>query len=242
MKKKLFVAIMLIIALIGNAFAQERTITGTVSAADGSTLPGVNLVVKGNTSIGTITDANGQYSITVPSDAQVLEFSYIGMETQEVTIGSSSVIDVTMVSYVTEVGEVVVTAFGIERETKALGFSAQALEADNLTAARELNIASYLAGKIAGVQVSSTSSGTGGSTVVTIRGNSSLSGSNLPLYVVDGVPITNRGMSSQGMWGEIDHGDGIGGINPEDVESMTVLKGPNASALYGSRGANGVIL
>ncbi len=242
MKKRYFVTIMLIFALIGSVFAQERTITGKITSSEnGLDLPGVTVVVKG-TSIGVITSADGQYSITVPSDAEALVFTFVGMKDQEFTIGNSTTINVEMVPTLLELEQVVVTAFGIERKTKALGFSAQVLEAENLTAARELNIASYLTGKVAGVQVSTTSSGTGGSSVVTIRGNNSLSGSNQPLYVIDGVPITNRGMSSGGMWGEIDYGDGIGGINPEDVESMTVLKGPNASALYGSRGANGVIL
>ena len=233
MKKKLFVAFMFIFVLFGSAFAQERTITGTVnSAADGSSLPGVNVVVKG-TSIGTITDANGRYSITVPSDAQTLAFSFVGMQTQEVNIGNSTVIDISMEVGVEALDEVIVTSLGIEREKKALGFSAQELEQEDLSSARELNVAHYLRGKVAGVQVANTSSGSGGSSVVTIRGNSSLTGSNQPLYVVDGVPITNYGHETGGMWGDQDYGDGIGAINPEDVESMTVLKGPNASALYG---------
>ncbi|RLD33972.1 MAG: SusC/RagA family TonB-linked outer membrane protein, partial [Bacteroidetes bacterium] len=242
MKKNLFVAFMLIFALIGSAFAQERTITGTVnSAEDGQSLPGVNVLVKG-TSIGTITDANGKYSITVPSDAQTLEFSFVGMRLHVATIENSTVIDVSMEVAIESLEEVIVTSLGIEREKKALGFSAQKMKQEDLTAARELNVANYLRGKVAGVQVASTSSGTGGSSVVTIRGNSSITGNNQPLYVVDGIPIVNRNHSSGGMWGDQDYGDGIGGINPEDVETMTVLKGPNASALYGSRGANGVIL
>ena len=242
MKKKLFVTFMLIFALIGSAFAQERTITGTINSdADGLSLPGVNVVVKG-TSIGTITDANGRYSITVSSDAQTLEFSFVGMQTQEVTIGNSTVIDISMIVAVEALDEVVVTSLGIEREKKALGFSVQELEQEEMSSARELSVAHYLRGRVAGVQVANTSSGSGGSSVVTIRGNSSLTGTNQPLYVVDGVPITNINHSGGGMWGDQDYGDGIGAINPEDVESMTVLKGPNASALYGARGANGVIL
>lgn len=242
MKKNLFVSFMLVFALIVSAFAQERTITGTVnSAEDGLSLPGVNVLVKG-TSIGTITDANGKYSIIVPSDAQTLEFSFVGMRLYIATIGNSTVIDVSMLVAIESLEEVVVTSLGIERKKKALGFSAQKMEQEDMTAARELNVANYLTGKIAGVQVSGTSSGTGGSTVVTIRGNNSITGNNQPMYVVDGVPITNYNHAGGGMWGDQDYGDGIGGINPEDVESMTVLKGPNASALYGSRGANGVIL
>ncbi len=242
MKKNLLVSFMLIFALIGSAFAQERTITGTVnSAEDGLSLPGVNVLVKG-TNIGTITDVNGKYSITVPQDAQTLEFSFVGMRLHIATIGNSTAIDVSMRVAIESLEEVIVTSLGIEREKKALGFSAQKMKQEDMTAARELNVANYLRGKVAGVQVASTSSGTGGSSVVTIRGNSSITGNNQPLYVVDGIPIVNQNHSSGGMWGDQDYGDGIGGINPEDVETMTVLKGPNASALYGSRGANGVIL
>ena len=196
MKKRYFVTVMLIFALIGSAFAQERTITGKITSAEnGLGLPGVTVMVKG-TSIGVITNADGQYSITVPSDAETLVFTFVGMEDQEFAIGNSTTINAEMVPDLLELEQVVVTAFGIERQTKALGFSAQVLEAENLTASREDNLASYLTGKVAGVQVSSTSSGTGGSSVVAIRGNNSLSGSNQPLYVVDGVPITNRGIGS----------------------------------------------
>ena len=223
---------------------QERNIQGVVSDEAGNPLPGVNVIVKG-TSIGTITDANGHYFITVPLDAQTLEFSFIGMQTQEVTIGNSTVIDVSMQIAMEGLEEVIVTALGIERKEKALGFSAQSLDSEQLTAARELSITGYLTAKVAGVQVAKTAAGTGGSSTVTIRGISSISGSNQPLYVIDGVPIINQpkdGSGDAGMWGDNDYGDGIGDINPEDVESISVLKGPNASALYGSRGANGVII
>jgi TonB-linked SusC/RagA family outer membrane protein len=241
MKKKLWIAGILIFAIAISMNAQQRTITGLATSIDGTSLPGVNVLVKG-TSIGTITNAEGKYSITVPPDAKTLVFSFVGMEKQEIPIGNSSVINVSMEISTAALNEVVVTAFGIERKTKALGFSAQEVKQEDLADAREISVINNLKGKIAGVQVSSTSSGSGGSSVVTIRGNSSITGNNQPLYVVDGIPITNRGHSSGGLWGDQDYGDGIGGINPEDVESMTVLKGPNASALYGSRGANGVIL
>ena len=137
---------------------------------------------------------------------------------------------------------VIVTALGIEKKKKTLAYSVQELGLKDLSDARETNITNFLTGKIAGVQVSNTAGAAGGSTVVTIRGNSSIAGNNQPLYVVDGVPVTNYGHESGGLWVDQDYGDGIGDINPEDVESMTVLKGPNASAFYGSRGANGVIL
>lgn len=245
MKKNLLFTIILSLALLGSVMAQTRTITGTVtSAEDGESLPGANVVVVDLT-IGTITGVNGEYSIEVPSDAQSLEFSYVGMQNQIIPIGNRTVIDVALELSTVALDEVVVTALGIERQEKALGFAAQKLDAEELIGSRELNITQYLTGKVAGVQVAQTAAGIGGSTSVTIRGNSSLTGSNQPLYVVDGVPIINVPKDASrdgGMWGDNDYGDGIGDINPEDVESVNVLKGPNASALYGSRGANGVIL
>jgi TonB-linked SusC/RagA family outer membrane protein len=243
MKKNLLVTIVLLLTLLGSVLAQTRTITGTVtSAEDGESLPGVNVVVTDLT-IGTITGINGEYSIEVPPEAQSLEFSYVGFETQTIAIGNQTVIDVALVVSAIALEEVVVTSLGIEREKKALGFAAQELGEEELSAARELSVTRYLTGKVAGVQVTNTAAGTGGSSNVTIRGNSSITGSNQPLYVVDGVPIINQPLGAgRGNWGESDYGDGIGDINPEDIESVNVLKGPNASALYGSRGANGVIV
>ncbi|MCK5277383.1 MAG: TonB-dependent receptor plug domain-containing protein, partial [Cyclobacteriaceae bacterium] len=221
---------------------QGITITGrATSSEDNSGLPGVNVIVKG-TPKGTVTDVEGNYTLEVPDENSILVFSSVGYVTEEIAVGGRSVIDIVMATDVTSLSEIVVTAFGIEREKKALGYSAQELEGEELSAAREINIANYLTGKVAGVQVSNSSSGTGGSTTVTIRGNSSLTGNNQPLYVVDGIPIINQGHSNGGLWGDNDYGDGVGNINPEDVESISVLKGPNASSLYGSRGANGVIL
>jgi TonB-linked SusC/RagA family outer membrane protein len=244
MKKNLLVTIILLITLLGSAMAQTRTITGTVtSAEDGESLPGANVVVVGLT-VGTITGVNGEYSIAVPAEAQSLEFSYVGMETQIIPIDNRTVIDVALVISSVALEEVVVTALGIERQTKALGYAQQKLPEDAISGNRELNLLNLLTAKVSGVRVSKTSSGTGGSTAITIRGAKSLLGNNQPLFVVDGVPITNIGHSQTGtgVWDDIDLGDGMGDINPEDVESMSVLKGPNASALYGSRGANGVIL
>ena len=221
---------------------QEFEVSGKVTNSDdGQGLPGVNVIIKG-TSTGVVTDMDGNFRLKVPDRNAVLVISYVGYSTQEIKVGNQSVINVVLTPDVTNLSEVVVTAFGIEREKKALGYAAQEIEGEELSGARELNVANYLTGKVAGVQVSNTAAGTGGSTTVTIRGNSSLSGNNQPLYVVDGVPIINLGHAAGGMWGDNDYGDGIGNINPEDVESITVLKGPNASALYGSRGANGVIV
>ncbi len=224
---------------------QGITVTGKVtSAEDSEGLPGVNVTIKGTTQ-GSVTDVEGNYKLDVPDENSVLVFSSVGYLSEEFIVGTQSMINLAMSPDVTALSEIIVTAFGIEREKKALGYAAQELEGDDMTSAREVNVANYLTGKIAGVQVSNgASGGMGGSTNVTIRGNSSLTGSNQPLYVIDGVPITNRGNSNpdNGIFGGNDYGDGIGSINPDDVESMTVLKGPAASALYGARGANGVIV
>ena len=242
MKKRFFVAIMLIFAMVGSSFAQERTLTGTVtSAEDGLSLPGVSVVVKG-TSIGTMTNASGQYTITVPADAQTLVFSFVGMQTQEVVIGSSSVIDVVLQVSVEELEEVVVTALGITKDEKSLGYSVSEVSGGNFVEARETNIANSLVGRVAGVNVSKQSTGPAGSSRVVIRGNTSITGNNQPLYVVDGVPIDNTQLGAAGMWGGSDRGDGISSLNPDDIESLSVLKGGSAAALYGSRASNGVIL
>jgi len=243
MRKGLLLTLTLLLTFMGSVFAQERTITGTVTGADdGSPLPGVNILVSGTTNVGTVSDVNGKFTIRVPSGYEALEFSYIGMTSQTIQLGPSNVIDVSLATSAAMLEEVVVTALGIQKQVKALGYSQQELGSDELSASRESNLNNFLTAKVAGVQVSKTSSGTGGSSSITIRGAKSLLGNNQPLYVVDGVPITNIGHSQGGAWDGNDLGDGIGDINPEDVESMTVLKGPNASALYGARGSNGVIL
>jgi TonB-linked SusC/RagA family outer membrane protein len=242
MRKKVFLTLTLFLVVLGSVFAQERTVTGTItSAEDGSPMPGVNILVPG-TIVGTISDSRGMYTIRVPSGSETLEFTFIGMKPRTVPIGTSNVINISMEVSSEMLEEVVVTALGIQKSAKALGYSQQEVSTAQLTAARETNLTSFLTAKVAGVQVTKTSSGTGGSAAITIRGAKSLLGNNQPLYVIDGVPVTNEGHRSGGTWGDYDLGDGIGDINPEDVESMTVLKGPNASALYGARGSNGVIL
>ena len=220
----------------------QRTISGTVTDVDGVPLPGVNVLIL-NTNKGVSSDFDGKYSIGADT-GDILVFSYIGMKNAQFEVRASDILNVTMTAEATGLSEVILTAFGIEREKKALGYAAQELKGDALKSAKEVNLANYLTGNVAGVQVSNSASGIGGSTNVTIRGNSSLTGSNQPLYVVDGVPIINQSNSAKdaGLFGGNDYGDGIGNINPDDVESITVLKGPNASALYGSRGANGVIV
>ncbi len=243
MRKKLLMFFALLMIIMSSVFGQERTITGVVSSSeDKGPLPGVNVRVQGTTNVGAITDAQGRYSIKVPSGLNTLEFTFVGMKTQAVTIGLSNIVDVALESSSQLLDEVVVTALGIQRKVKAVGYAQQELKADQLTAARETNLTSFLTAKVAGVRVSKTASGTGGSSAITIRGAKSLLGNNQPLFVLDGVPITNIGHTSGGVWDDIDLGDGMNDLNPEDIESMQVLKGPNASALYGARGSNGVVL
>ncbi|MCI4650154.1 SusC/RagA family TonB-linked outer membrane protein [Phaeodactylibacter sp.] len=216
----------------------QQTVTGTVTS-DGESLIGVNIIEKG-TSNGVLTDLDGNYSIKVGEDA-TLVFSYTGYETQEVAVGSQTKIDVQLSAGV-NLDEVVVTALGIAKDKKALSYSVTEVDPTGFVEAREMNVVNSLSGKVAGVNVATTATGAAGSSRVVIRGNNSLSGGNQPLYVVDGIPIDNTNLGSAGMWGGADGGDGISSINPEDIETISVLKGASASALYGYRSANGVIL
>jgi len=241
--KKLLPGIVAILVLSSMA-AYAQTVTGRVtSASDGAPLPGVSVLIKG-TSTGTSTDVDGKYTINAGSSDAVLVISFIGYASKEVSVQNNSVIDVVLVEDITQLNEVVVTALGIEREKKELGYSVQDVRGERLTESRDVNIANSLAGKVAGVQIKQNGTGVGGSTRITIRGNNTIAGSNQPLIVVDGVPVSNFQSSPDDYWGnsQIDKGSGFGDINPDDVASISVLKGPAASALYGSRGANGVIL
>ncbi|MEH6679178.1 MAG: SusC/RagA family TonB-linked outer membrane protein [Sediminicola sp.] len=223
--------------------AIAQTITGTVTDDLGTPLPSVNVVEKG-TNNGTATDFDGNYSITVEDGASTLVFTSLGFSTQEVAIAGQTVINVSMAEDSEQLGEVVVTALGLSREKKSLGYAVTELSGEAVSLVKESNVASSLAGKVAGVVVSKSTSGVGGGTRVVIRGNNSLNGDNQPLYVVDGVPIDNTTLATAGA-GEFsvpDLGNGISDINPDDIASMSILKGPNAAALYGSRAANGVVL
>jgi TonB-linked SusC/RagA family outer membrane protein len=221
------------------SFAQEKTVTGTVSD-DSGPLPGVSILVKGTTR-GTDTNFDGKYSIKAKT-GDVLTFRYLGYETINKTVGSSNVIDVSLKEGGEILEEIVVTAFGIKREEKALGYSVQSIKGDAMTEARESNITNAISGKVAGVQVTGTSGSVGASSRIVLRGNSSITGNNEPLYVVDGVPINNSTFGNAGSGGGVDLPNGASDINPDDIESLTVLKGPNAAALYGLRAGNGVIV
>ncbi|MCC6411945.1 MAG: SusC/RagA family TonB-linked outer membrane protein [Saprospiraceae bacterium] len=242
--KRILTTLCLLLAVAGMAMAQ-RTVSGTVTGDDGETLIGATVSVKG-TSGGARTDLNGRYSVQVPEGSNTLVFSYTGYQTQELSLGASNVADVVMVSG-TVLQEAVVTALGITREEKSLGYAVQSLDGDQFTSARDAsNVVNSLSGKIAGVNVISSSGNVGSSSRITIRGNNSITGDNQPLFVVNGIPVDNssRNFAPNGgtQFGGVDFGNAIQDINPDDIETVTVLKGPNAASLYGSRGANGVIL
>lgn len=247
MEKIRILSIMIFSLLLSfNSISQEKTITGTVTTeSDGMGLPGVSVVVQG-TQIGTQTDFDGNYTIIV-TQGDVLLFSFIGMTSQTITVIDQSRIDLAMKEDTEALDEVIVTALGIKKERKALTYSAQDVKGDELTRVKDANPINNISGKVAGVAVNRSASGTGGSVKVTIRGNSSIR-NNQPLYVIDGLPILNATSSQpnsifgDAAGGNRDGGDAVSLINPDDIESMTVLKGASASALYGSQGANGVIL
>ena len=240
-KRLLGICVLLICAI--QLEAQIKTVSGTVTSADeGVPLSDVSVMVQG-ASTGAVTDARGKYTLSVPDGKTKIVFSYIGFNPQTIDVNNRSVINMALAGDTKLLGEIVVTALGITKQKKAVGFSTQELAKKDLIEARDVNVANYLTGKIAGVQVSLPASGVGGSSKVIIRGISSLTGENQPLYVVDGVPLDNTKYGEAQVYSNgRDYGDGIGNINPQDIESISVLKGPNATALYGSRGANGVVL
>ena len=218
-------------------FAQN-VVTGTVSDADGP-LIGASVQVRGTT-VGTITDFDGYFSIEA-NIGDELEFSYMGYTSQTIQV-TSNTLNVTMSENTEVLSEVVVTAMGIKRDRKALGYEVGEVKGEDLTKAKETNVANSLAGRVAGLVVEGTAGGASGSTRVMLRGTTEMTGNNQPLYVIDGVPMDNTNFGSAGTEGGYDLGDGISSINPDDIESMSVLKGPAAAALYGSRASHGVIL
>ncbi len=226
-----------------HAVQQSIKITGKVtSSTDKGGLPGVTVVVKG-TQIGVITDVGGNYSIDVPGGNNTLVFSYIGFATSEVVVENRTIIDVELVESVSQLDEVVVTALGISRKQKSLGFSVGKVDGEDLNKVVQENVMSSLAGKVSGVTINKTG-GTGSSVSMVIRGASSLSTDNQPLFVVDGVPMIN-GLNNMTQFGDrniVDYGNAISDLNPDDIESVSILKGPSAAALYGSRAGNGVVI
>lgn len=241
--KKLLLVWVLVMAAFSSSLAQTRQVTGKVtSSEDGSALPGVSVSLKG-TARGTTSTSDGSFKITV-SNSDALVFSFVGYKPQTINVGSQSVINVVLASDASELNEVVVTALGLTRTKNSLPYAAQQVKGDELTRVRTGNAFSALSGKVAGLQITQGNS-VGGSTNVVIRGNKSLTGNNQALFVVDGVPIDNTIKNTGGQQegrGGYDYGNAAADINPDDIESMTVLKGAAATALYGSRASNGVIM
>lgn len=233
---------------------QQLTVRGKVTDENGTPFPGVNVVIKGTTN-GTATGADGAYVIEVPSDASTLVFSFVGYTTEEVAIGGRTTIDLALTPDIKALDEIVVTALGIEKSAKSIGYATSKVSSDQLAINRTPNVMNALQGKIAGVNIAALGTGPGGTSKVRIRGQSSITGQNNPLIVVNGVPIdntnfgTNQGntagdtsIPNRGGGASTDGGDGLASINPDDIESMQVLKGATAAALYGSRAKDGVIM
>lgn len=227
----------------GSAHAQTaaRLLKGRVVDAGNDPIIGASVMVK-NAKEGTVTNMEGKFSLNVAPSA-TLVVSYIGFVTQEVKADTQKgEMTITLKEDTKRLGEVVVTALGIKRDRKALGYSLGEVSGKELQKAKEPNVINSLAGKVAGLTVSQTATGPSGSTRVILRGSTELTGNNQPLYVIDGVPMDNTNFDSSDQWGGYDLGDGISSINPDDIENISVLKGPAASALYGSRASHGVIL
>jgi TonB-linked SusC/RagA family outer membrane protein len=241
--KKLLLLGVLVLAVFSTSMAQTRQVTGKVTASeDGTALPGVSVSLKGS-SRGTTTAADGTYKISV-GDGAAITFSFVGYKPQTVSVGSQSSINVVLASDASELNEVVVTALGLTRTKNSLPYAAQQVKGEELTRVRTGNAIQALSGKVAGLQIIQ-GNAIGGSTNVVIRGNKSLTGNNQALFVVDGVPIDNTNKNSgnqQTGRGGYDYGNAAADINPDDIENMTVLKGAAATALYGSRASNGVIM
>jgi TonB-dependent SusC/RagA subfamily outer membrane receptor len=240
-------ALLVFLCLLQFAFvqAQERTISGKVtSPEDGSPLPGVNVVIKGTTS-GTVTDVDGNYRLTGAPESGVVIFTFIGLITQEVDIAGRSTIDIQMAQDVQQLGEIVVTAQGIERSKEALGYAVSQVGKERLYQISEVDPLRSLQSKVPGLSIAGSSGLPGSATRVTIRGNTSLTGTNQPLIVVDGIPFDNSytiSATTSSLVGGAANSSRAVDIDPANIESVTVLKGASAAALYGTRAANGVIL
>ena len=241
MRKSLLLSLALLFTA-SMAFAQDRTVSGKVtSAEDGSAIPGVNIVVKGTTT-GAVTDIDGNYKLDLPEGATTLIFSFIGLETQEVEIGSRSVIDASMASDAEQLSEVVVTALGISREKQSLGYAVSEVSAERMEYKSESDVGRILTGKASGVQIQNQGGMSGSGTNIVIRGLSTFSGGNQPLFIVDGIPFSNDTNN------QADFVDGNNGssrfldIDPNNIADVSVLKGLAAATLYGTLGRNGVII
>lgn len=231
----------LLLLLAGTAFAQERTLSGKVNDETGQPLPGVNIVLK-NSTRGTNSAADGTFSLKVTGGGTLI-FSSVGAETKEVTFSAEqTTLNLSLNADSRNLSEVVVTALGITKEQRTLSYATQQIETKTFAKARELNVANSLIGRVAGLDVGRSSSGLGGSSRVVLRGDRSILGNNQALIVLDGVPMDNTNFSPANANGGRDGGDGLSSINPDDIESINVLRGAAATALYGSRAANGALI
>lgn len=239
-----------IIANTSKSELQQKVVTGKITDTKGAVLPGVNISLKG-TLIGTIADMEGKYSIPVPEGNPTLVFSFIGFTSLEIAVSGNNTIDVKLSEELTVLNEVVVTALGIKKEAKRIGYSTATVNNENITTNRTINVGNSLEGKVAGLNISAPAGGPGGSSKIRIRGQSSFGGNNSPLIIVNGVPINNNAISAGGSagngtgnptGGSSDQGDGLQSINQDDIETMTVLKGAAAAALYGYRAKDGAII
>lgn len=235
--KKLTLVLMLVFFSVGTMLAQ-RTISGKITDGAGESLIGASVLVKGTTS-GTVTDFDGNYSLVVPEGGKTLVFSYTGFQTQEIAIGTSNVVDVILAEGAV-LEEIIVTAVGLEANKRTIGYAVQNVETDDVLASKETNLLDALNGKVAGVTVTSSAGSPGASSSIRIRGNVSIGRSNSPLFVVDGVPIDNSEVGND--VDGVDQSNRAIDINPNDIASITVLKGPSATALYGVRAANGAVV
>ena len=240
--KKLF-SFLAVVLFATVTMAQTRQLSGSVKdAKSGAGLSGVTVKVSGK-NVQTITLSNGQFAFSVPTGNIVLEVSSMGYATQNVNVAASvSTVNIELAESASNLSEVVVTALGITKQAKKLGYAVTTVDGSQMNQARETNVANSLSGRVAGLKVSGTSGGPGGTVKLLLRGLPSMNGAGSPLFVINGIPMDNTQRGSAGEWGGSDNGDGIGNINPDDIETMTVLKGQSASALYGSRASNGVIL
>ena len=244
MMRFLLLCVVITTFFASSVMAQEKVVSGRVTAEEtGSPIPGVNVILKGTT-IGTVTDIDGNYQLNVPEDGGVLIFTFIGLATEEVRIGDQSVINMGMTADIRQLSEVVVTALGIEREERSLGYSIQEVEGDEVNTVPTDNFLNSLSGRVAGLQIKNNTN-FGGSNNVVIRGQTSLTQNNQPLFVVDGVPISNSNTNNTGQLtgrNGYDYGNAASDIDPNNIATISVLKGAAATALYGSRASNGVIL
>lgn len=239
MIKKFLLVVSLFLSIATSIMAQQE-VTGKVFDESSQPMVGVTVVIKG-TAIGTTTGVDGDYKIKVSPDASLV-FSFVGYLSQEFPLSGQASISVYMLPSISSLNEVVVTALGIKREKKALGYAVQDIKSDELTSSGDANIANALQSKVAGVVINQSGAGVGGTSRIEIRGASSLSDNNQPLIVVDGVPFNSSDANNAEIWGGVESSGGLSDINPQDIENISVLKGPNAAALYGSRAGNGVIL